>query len=91
MKKCDINLDSYSKSDTDEAASPLGKKPKDKKTRHSINSKMKRNMLSPGAPHNTSDYLMEQHKLNLYDPEDLLGEILGMTFEIKLLKRHSIN
>ena len=35
---------------------------------------------TPQAPHNTTDFLMSQQEIKLFDPEELLGELLGTTF-----------
>ena len=42
-------------------------------------------MEVPTAPHNTSQFIMDQHEVELFDPAELLGITLGINLEIKEL------
>ena len=91
MKKCNKSRESCSEFNPDPAEINRKNKDKSKKTLKSEYSKMKRMNMIPNAPHNTTEYLMKLHKIKDFDPEELLGENLGITANIKLRVQHTIN
>jgi len=44
----------------------------------------KKKATRPSAPHNTTQYIMDQHPLIAYDYEDLWGSVLGHALQYKL-------
>lgn len=37
----------------------------------------------PSAPHNTTQYIMDQHPLNIFNSDELLGSVLWITVKIQ--------
>ena len=79
MKKCAKSFEYCSDTSLKRAGTTVGMK------KSPVNFKKKIKNLSspeetPQAPHNTTDFLMDQHEIKLFDPEELLGELLGTTF-----------
>jgi hypothetical protein len=79
MKKCAKDFESYSEQDPKRAATPAGsKKLKASKSPNTLNSNHPEPIEKPNAPHNTTEYLMDQHIPVLFDPEELLGHFFGI-------------
>jgi hypothetical protein len=86
MKKCEKNLQSCLKFKRQSAAMPLGRKFKCNLRKPSLKFKSEIKILPPLAPHNTTEFIMSQHPQQLFNPEDLLGEVLGRTPECPWIK-----
>ncbi|OMJ74835.1 hypothetical protein SteCoe_26138 [Stentor coeruleus] len=79
MKTCAKDSESYSEKAKNRAATPPGsKKLKHNKPKNSVNSNHRKILGKPNAPHNTTEYLMDQHTPTYYDPEELLGNLFGI-------------
>ena len=85
MKKCMNPQDGDLPERNDkEAISPLKKTRKKLfKRLKMLKFRIKKTIKRPDAPYNTTQYIMEQHPLITYDPEELLGSFLGISLVYK--------
>ena len=84
MKKCDISLNSCRYSRSKQVAKPIEKQRIYKPKSPSVDRKIDRIVEVPRTPHNTSEFIMDQHEVKLFDPEELLGNTLGINLETNL-------
>lgn len=79
MKKCDNDTESCSKKAPKRAAILVKtKNPKPNKFPKSLNSNQPKVIEKPNAPHNTTGYIIDQHPIIFYDPEELLGQFFDI-------------
>ena len=83
MKKCKNPQDGDLPERNDREASCRNKMPKKLLYKRLRKLKLKKNRAQPSTPHNTTQYIMEQHPLFAFEYEELLGMVLGHRLQYK--------